>query len=87
MVRSLQDVKQTARRYSDYISTKLPVRKVLLYGSYAKGTPREDSDIDIAVFIDSSDHKKGWSLPRSYFILPVILMWLSNPSVSSGMST
>ena len=28
---------------------KIPVQKVFLFGSYAKGTSREDSDIDIAV--------------------------------------
>jgi predicted nucleotidyltransferase len=27
----------------------IPVEKVFLFGSYIKGTPREDSDIDIAV--------------------------------------
>ncbi|MBC2694679.1 MAG: nucleotidyltransferase domain-containing protein [Desulfobacteraceae bacterium] len=27
----------------------IPVEKVLLFGSYMKGTPREDSGIDIAV--------------------------------------
>jgi len=27
----------------------ISVQKVLLFGSYMKGTPREDSDIDIAV--------------------------------------
>ena len=27
----------------------ISVEKVLLFGSYIKGTPREDSDIDIAV--------------------------------------
>ena len=62
MARSLQEVKQTAQRFGDYIGTKLPVRKVLLYGSYAKGTPRKDSDIDIAVFIDDPDHQKRLAL-------------------------
>jgi len=31
--------------------TGLPVTKVVLYGSYARGTAREDSDIDVAVVV------------------------------------
>jgi len=38
------------RLYIDRLKeNKIPVEKVLLFGSYTKGTPREDSDIDIAV--------------------------------------
>ena len=28
-----------------------PVTRAFLYGSYAKGNPREDSDIDLAIFL------------------------------------
>ena len=38
-----------ARRYSDRVRKRMPVRKVVLYGSQLRGTAREDSDIDIAV--------------------------------------
>lgn len=42
-----------AELIKDYISrlnqNNISVEKVLLFGSYSKGTPREDSDIDIAV--------------------------------------
>ena len=31
------------------------VERVVLYGSYAKGEAREDSDIDLAVFIKNED--------------------------------
>lgn len=30
----------------------MPARHIVLYGSYAKGTARPDSDIDIAVIVD-----------------------------------
>jgi len=29
--------------------------KVILFGSYAKGNPTEDSDLDVAVILDSDD--------------------------------
>jgi uncharacterized protein len=38
-----------AKRYSDKVRKRLPVRKVVLYGSQVRGTAREDSDIDVAV--------------------------------------
>ena len=31
----------------------LNVEEVILYGSYGKGTPHPDSDIDIAIVVDS----------------------------------
>lgn len=41
-----------ARRYSELVSQHMPARQVVLYGSYAKGTAKPDSDIDIAVIVD-----------------------------------
>lgn len=30
------------------------IKKVILYGSHARGTPTKDSDIDVLVFVDRS---------------------------------
>lgn len=38
-----------ARRYSNSVRKRLPVRKVILYGSHVRGTARAESDIDVAV--------------------------------------
>lgn len=39
-----------ARRFKEALLKKgYPIEKVFLFGSYATGTPREDSDIDVAV--------------------------------------
>jgi predicted nucleotidyltransferase len=37
---------------SEQDSTKFDVKKIILFGSYVKGTVREDSDIDVAVVFD-----------------------------------
>ena len=31
------------------------VRQIILYGSYARGDYREDSDVDIMILVDMSD--------------------------------
>lgn len=41
-----------AKRFSELVSQHVPARHTVLYGSYAKGTARPDSDIDIAVIVD-----------------------------------
>jgi predicted nucleotidyltransferase len=50
-----ESVVRLAQRYSDLVRRYLPVKQVLLYGSYAKGTALPDSDIDIAVIVDRVD--------------------------------
>jgi predicted nucleotidyltransferase len=43
-------------RFSSLARRHYPIEKVLLYGSYARGTYSADSDIDVAVVVDLSDH-------------------------------
>lgn len=41
---------------NDYVfrlSKEIKIDKVILFGSYAKGTNREDSDIDLAIFSEA----------------------------------
>jgi len=55
------------RKYIDRLKeNNIPVEKDLLFGSYIKGTPREDSDIDIAVI--SSAFKGNRYLDRRLIV-------------------
>jgi predicted nucleotidyltransferase len=45
----------------------LPIRKVLLYGSHAKGRATKDSDIDVAVVVDEADHSKRIEITTRLF--------------------
>lgn len=45
------DVIEVVRRYKDLVVSAMGPVKVYLYGSYSKGTAREDSDIDVAVVV------------------------------------
>ncbi len=41
-----------AKLYARKVRSYMPVSMVVLYGSYARGAPGKDSDIDIAVVVD-----------------------------------
>ena len=70
-----------AKRYKQLILDFLPIKALYLYGSYSKGTFRDDSDIDIAVIVDQlnedyfNDTPLLWRLRRkiSNLIEPVLL--------------
>ena len=77
-----------AKRYKEMVAEKLPLKALYLYGSYSKGNYREDSDIDIAVVVESLNHNYFedtpllWKLRRkiSNLIEPVLLIEdMNNP--------
>ena len=77
-----------AKRYKEMVAEKLPLKALYLYGSYSKGNYREDSDIDIAVVVESlndnyfEDTPLLWKLRRkiSNLIEPVLLIAdMNNP--------
>lgn len=37
--------------YANLVIQDFPVKKIILYGSHAKGNAREDSDIDVAIVV------------------------------------
>jgi len=39
----------TVERYAEAVTKEFSPAAIILYGSYAKGNPNEDSDIDVAV--------------------------------------
>ena len=45
------DAINVAKQYASVIKTKYDCKQVFLFGSYAKGTNHEESDIDIAVIL------------------------------------
>jgi type I restriction enzyme S subunit len=52
------DVKEALSEYAQHLSTRFHrrLRFVRLFGSWARGEAREDSDIDVAVVIDGLTH-------------------------------
>ena len=45
-------VLEKAMQYTALVNENMKPQKIILYGSYAKGNSKEDSDIDIAIVVD-----------------------------------
>jgi predicted nucleotidyltransferase len=58
MVLDLETVCAIIKNYADDVRKIFPVEKVVLYGSFAKGLAREDSDIDVCFFLTSFGDKE-----------------------------
>lgn len=50
-----QDIIDSVNKFIEEIKKKYNITAIILFGSYAKGTETEDSDIDIAVISDDFD--------------------------------
>jgi len=62
-------VTQVCRQYADDVRRAMPVDKVMLFGSYAKGTADERSDIDICFFLDNYGGKRRMDILKDLLVL------------------
>jgi len=59
MAANLEAVMLDAKDYANKVRDSLPVDRIYLFGSYAKGTATELSGVDIAVFLPIFRRKRG----------------------------
>jgi len=79
---------KTATAYAEEVRKVFNPISVIMFGSYAKGVPSPESDIDIAVIFNGyngnwlNDSAKLWELTRrvSTYIEPVLLDKANDPS-------
>ena len=50
-----EKVIERVKQYGDLVRQNFRVKKIILYGSYAKGYAGENSDIDVAIVLSSID--------------------------------
>lgn len=52
MDRIPESIQKVIEDYVMKLSKLIPIEKVIVFGSYAKGNPHKYSDVDIAIFLD-----------------------------------
>lgn len=67
MVKRKGLIKKKVLNFYDIIKGVYPVKRVILYGSYAKGVATANSDIDVAVVVDMPDHLKRIEITANLF--------------------
>jgi len=58
MVINFETVKKLSEEYAERVKQVMPVDKVVLYGSYAKGVATHLSDVDICFFLTDFNGKR-----------------------------
>lgn len=48
-----RELVEKLKKYAELVTRSLNVKKIILYGSYARGNFSHQSDIDIAIIVDS----------------------------------
>jgi predicted nucleotidyltransferase len=62
-----QKIYDKVKLFADRVNHFLPVKMIIIYGSYVKGMQRPDSDIDVAVVVDKL--KENWLKVNSNLFL------------------
>ena len=71
MAIDIKTVSIKASAYADHVRSVMPVNKVYLFGSYAKGNASELSDVDICFFLDNFGEKRRVDVIRELLKLAV----------------
>ena len=71
MAANLETVTTILRQYINDVAKAMPIDKVYLYGSYAKGTQRDDSDVDICFFSESFASRRTLDVLTDLFFLKI----------------
>jgi predicted nucleotidyltransferase len=69
MAVDFEAVTHLCKQYADDVRRAMPVDKAVLFGSYAKGTADEQSDIDICFFLDNYGGKRRVDILKDLLVL------------------
>ncbi|WP_461256237.1 nucleotidyltransferase domain-containing protein [Treponema sp. R80B11-R83G3] len=71
MARDIETVTAIVRQYIADVQKAMPIDKVYLYGSYAKGAQRENSDVDICFFSQAFESRRTLDILTELFYLKI----------------
>ena len=71
MVTDIKTVITIVQQYIADVKKAMPIDKVYLYGSYAKGTQQEDSDVDICFFSQAFESRRNLDILTELFYLKI----------------
>ena len=71
MVTDIETVNTIVQQYIADVKKAMPIDKVYMYGSYAKGTQRENSDIDICFFSQAFESRRTLDILTELFYLKI----------------
>jgi len=71
MVVSNEAVNKIIHEYIADVKNKMPIDKVYLYGSYAKGIQHKNSDIDICFFSKAFESRRNLDVLTELFYLKI----------------
>ncbi|MBU1752926.1 nucleotidyltransferase domain-containing protein [bacterium] len=86
-------IKEKILRFYEIIKRLYPVKKIILYGSYAKDTTTKESDIDVGVVIDLPDDTNTIKITSRLFhyasnidvsIEPLCILWSEYQNCEKG---
>ena len=69
MAIDINAVKRDVKNYANDVRRVFPIDKAFLYGSYAKGTADELSDVDVCFFISGYNGKTRFEISLQLFKL------------------
>ena len=71
MAVNLETVNGVIRQYVSDVKNAMPIDKVYLYGSYAKGTQQEGSDVDLCFFSQAFETRQPLDVLTDLFYLKI----------------
>jgi predicted nucleotidyltransferase len=71
MAKDIETVTAIVQKYIDDVQKAMPIDKVYLYGSYAKGTQNENSDVDLCFFSKAFERRRTMDILTDLFYLKI----------------
>jgi len=69
MAADIKTIIPIVQQYIDDVKNAMPIDKVFLYGSFANGTQKKDSDVDICFFSKSFESRRNLDILTELFYL------------------